>query len=63
MSSELVTVATFTTPVEADMARNALDAEGIACQITDDAILGLLWQLGNALGVCAMVALVVRMMG
>ena len=50
MSSKLVTVATFMTPVEADVARNALEAEGIACQVLDDTILGLLWQLGNALG-------------
>lgn len=50
MPQDLVTVATFATPMEADMARNLLASASIEAFVADDATVGWLWHLGNALG-------------
>lgn len=57
MPDELKTVATYTTPIEADMARNRLEASGIRAFLGDDQTVGWLWHLGTALsGVKVLVA-------
>lgn len=50
MSKKLVTVATFGTPTEANLARNQLDAEGIRAFLADETTVGMAWHLGNAVG-------------
>lgn len=50
MSDELVTVASFSTPGEAQIARNMLEAEGITALLADEESVGMAWYLGNALG-------------
>jgi hypothetical protein len=50
MPDKLVTAATFATPLEADLARNRLQAENIPAVLSDDATVGWFWFLGNALG-------------
>ncbi|MEP3479989.1 MAG: hypothetical protein ABJZ55_12135 [Fuerstiella sp.] len=50
MSDKLVTVATFSTPVEAAIGRNALEADGVRAFLADNAIVGMAWYLGGAVG-------------
>lgn len=50
MSDSLVTIATFATPVEAQLARNVLEAEGIAAVVADEETIGMFGYLGNAMG-------------
>jgi hypothetical protein len=50
MADRLVTVATFGDPVEAAMARNALEAGGIRTYLRDEEAVAVNWSLGNALG-------------
>lgn len=50
MSQSFVTIATFSTPNEAVVAQHALVAEGIEAILTDEATVGMLWHLGNAVG-------------
>lgn len=50
MEEEIVTVATFGTVLEAQLARNRLEAEKIPAFVSDDATVGL-WNLGGAFGV------------
>jgi hypothetical protein len=45
-----VVVARFTTPVEAAIARGALEREGIECEVRDAALVGIAWHLSNAVG-------------
>ena len=47
---DLVTVATFSTPHEAHIARNALDAAGIRAVVTDGETVAMDWLLSNAIG-------------
>lgn len=47
---EPVTLARFIDPLEAEMARNCLEASGIRAFLTDTRTLGMAWQLSNALG-------------
>jgi predicted RNase H-like HicB family nuclease len=47
---QLITVATFLTPEDAEVARLALKSEGIATFLADAATIGLMWDHGNALG-------------
>ena len=50
MSDELVTLATFGTPIEASLVQNQLEAEGIRVFLADDAVVGMAWHLGGAVG-------------
>ena len=50
MSEKLVTVASFATPFEAQVAKNRLEAEGIPAFLGDEESVGNLWHLGMALG-------------
>ena len=57
MSRELRSVGTFATPVEADVLRLLLEAEGIRALLADEATVGMDWLLGNAVhGVKVVVA-------
>jgi hypothetical protein len=48
--SELVTVAVFSTPEEAYICKNRLEAEGINAQLMDAETVGMAWFYGTALG-------------
>ena len=48
LDAKAVVVATFTNPLEAAMARGALESAGIEAELRDAAMAGL--QLGNAVG-------------
>ncbi len=50
MSGRLVTVGTFATPAEAGIVRNHLEADGIRAFLADEAIVGMAWHLGTAVG-------------
>jgi hypothetical protein len=50
MSNDFVTVATTSTPTEASLIRNHLEAEGIRVFLSDEAAVGMAWYLGNAIG-------------
>lgn len=50
MSDNLVTVATFNTPAEAQLAKNVLEEEGIKSMIADEEVVGMAWYIGNAVG-------------
>ena len=57
MSGSLKTVAAYPTPIEANLARNRLEAAGIQAFLGDDMTVGWLWHLGTALhGVKVLVA-------
>ncbi len=50
MSGELVTVATFNDPIEAAMARNYLEADGVRAFLLDEQTIATNWGLANAVG-------------
>lgn len=50
MPERLVTVATFGTAGEANLAKNHLESQGIAAFLADEESVGMLWYLGTALG-------------
>ena len=50
MSGKLVTLGTFSTPTEANIVRNHLEADGIRAFLADEAIVGMAWHLGTAVG-------------
>jgi hypothetical protein len=50
MNEPLTTVATFGTPVEAELARNRLEEKGIAAVVVDAETVGMVWHMGGALG-------------
>src|SRR6266581_8263732 len=50
MSEEFVTLATFTTPAEAEMAKNRLEASGITAFLMDEESVAMLGYLSNAMG-------------
>jgi hypothetical protein len=50
MDEPVTTVATFSTPVEAELARNRLEEKGIAASVADAETAGMLFALGGALG-------------
>lgn len=47
---ELQTVATFTSPWEAQLAKAVLESEGIEAMIADENLIRLYWALSNAIG-------------
>lgn len=49
-ANKLITIATFDTPEEANVARNRLDAEGIVVFLADEVAVGMAWHLGTAIG-------------
>ncbi len=50
MPDKFVPVAAYATPLEADLAKNYLEAEGVPVFLSDDATVGWFWHLGNAVG-------------
>ncbi|MCL4203612.1 MAG: DUF2007 domain-containing protein [Pirellulaceae bacterium] len=50
MSAKLATVGTFSTSTEASIVRNHLEADGIRVFLADEAIVGMAWHLGTAVG-------------
>lgn len=50
MAEPFVTIATFATIVEAELARNRLDEEGLHAFLADTETVGMLWHMGGALG-------------
>ena len=46
----LVTIATFDSPAEAEVARLALEEHGIRAFLADDNLVGMNWLLSNAVG-------------
>lgn len=50
MMLQLVTISTFPTPIEANIAKNRLENEGVPSFVNDEATVGIAWHLGNALG-------------
>ena len=50
MPGDLRVVASFATPVEADVLRMRLEAEGIRSVLADESTVGMNWMLGNAVG-------------
>jgi hypothetical protein len=50
MPDELTTVATFETPLQAAIARNYLESEGVTAFLADDETVSMAWHLTNAIG-------------
>ena len=50
MATQLVTVATFSTPAEAQLAKNYLESEGMQAFVADEESVAMAWYLGNAYG-------------
>ena len=50
MSNELVTVASFANPIEANLAKNNLEAAGVRTFLANEESVDMLWHLGNAMG-------------
>jgi hypothetical protein len=50
VSDNLVTVATYTEPTQAHLAKQHLEEEGVRCYLADDSTTGMDWLLGNAIG-------------
>ena len=48
--STLVTVATFTTPLEAELARGRLEGEGVEAHVADGELVTADWTMSNAVG-------------
>lgn len=50
MSGQWITVATYSEPVEAQLARTKLESEGITCVVSDEYLVRANWLLSNAVG-------------
>jgi hypothetical protein len=50
MPEDWVTVASFSQPVEAHLARTKLESEGIPCVVDDEYLVRVNWLLSNAVG-------------
>ncbi len=50
MPDKLLTVASFSTPTEAEIVRSRLDLEGVRSFLSDETLVGMNWILGNAVG-------------
>jgi len=46
----LVTVAAFSEPIEAHLARSRLECEGLSCRLADEHIVGMVWPSNAAVG-------------
>lgn len=49
-SDRLVTVAAFSEPIEAHLARSRLECEGLSCSLADEHIVGVYWLSTQAVG-------------
>ena len=49
-SDRLVTVAAFSEPIEAHLARSRLECEGLSCSLADEHIVGVYWLSASAVG-------------
>ena len=49
MSNELVTVTSFADPIEANLAKNNLEAAGVRTFLANEESVDMLWHLGNAM--------------
>lgn len=50
MKTNWITVASFSQPVEAHLARTQLEADGITCVVSDEYLVRMDWLLSNAIG-------------
>jgi Putative prokaryotic signal transducing protein len=50
MKNNWITVASFSRPVEAHLARTQLEADGITCVVSDEYLVRVDWLLSNAVG-------------
>jgi hypothetical protein len=50
MNGNWITVASFSQPVEAHLARTRLESEGITCVVSDEYLVRIDWFLSNAVG-------------
>jgi DNA-directed RNA polymerase subunit M/transcription elongation factor TFIIS len=50
MSENLVTIASFSQTIQADLARSKLESEGIECVLADDYTVSVNWLYSNAIG-------------
>lgn len=50
MNDKLTTVATFADPIEASIAKNRLESEGVKTVLSDEATVAMAWHLISALG-------------
>ena len=50
MSKNWITVASFSRPMEAHLARTQLEADGITCVVSDEYLVRVDWLLSNAIG-------------
>lgn len=50
MSKNWITVASFSQPVEAHLAKARLEADGITCIVSDEYLVRVDWLLSNAIG-------------
>ena len=50
MSKNWITVASFSQPFEAHLARTRLESEGITCVVSDEYLVRVDWLLSNAIG-------------
>jgi hypothetical protein len=49
-ADRLVTIAAFSEPIEAHLARSRLECEGVACSLADEHIVGVYWLSTSAVG-------------
>jgi hypothetical protein len=50
MRNDLVTVTTYAGPVEANLAKNRLEASGVRAFVADQVMVQMFWYFGNAIG-------------
>ncbi len=50
MSNDLVTIATFSQPIQAHLAKARLEAAGIVCIVADEHVVQANWLFSNAIG-------------
>jgi hypothetical protein len=50
MNDNLITVATFVGPIEANMAKNCLESAGVKAFLADEEAAAMAWHLTNAIG-------------
>jgi rubredoxin len=50
MSKNWITVASFSQPFEAHLAKTRLEAEGVTCVVSDEYLIRVDWLLSNAVG-------------